>query len=300
MKIVVSGGTGFIGRRVVRALRAGDHELVVMTRHPERYAPERGLTYAGWDGSSPPVSVMMGAGAVIHMAGEPLAGGRWTRNRKERILSSRTVSTAAIVAAIRAAKSPPGVLLSMSAVGFYGDAGRAMLTEEDGPGEGFLARVCAAWEEAALRARDLDVRVVLPRMGLVLGRGGGALAGMAVPFRLFLGGPLGPGTQCFPWIHVDDAVGALLFALAMEGVRGPVNVVAPEIPTMREFAHALGRALHRPSRLAVPAFLLRAVLGEMAVMVLGSQCVAPAVLTQNGYHFAYPSLGPALAALYAR
>jgi hypothetical protein len=298
MRVVLCGGTGFVGRHFMRRLLDEGHEVAVLTRHPGQYRAEQGITYSGWDSLASGPRVFERSDAVINLAGESLAGGRWTRARRERLLLSRTASTGAIVEAMRTAAHPPPVLLNISAVGFYGDTGTEIVTEQHEAGRGFLAEVCLAWEAAALKAVDLGIRVVIPRMGVVLGRPGGALDTMALLFRVFLGGTPGSGAQYVPWIHLDDAVDAALFSLRDGTMRGPVNLVAPESVTMREFSRALGSALHRPSLLPVPAFVLRGLLGEMAVMILASQRVTPSALIRNGFRFRFPSLQEALRSLF--
>ena len=297
MKILVTGGTGFLGGPLVEALRADGHDVVVLTRRPARdpgevqWAPAAGLDV--W------ARAFEGAGAVINLAGEPIAEGRWTTTRKRAILASRLEATSGVVAALRAAGASGAVLLSGSAIGYYGTPGDEPLDESSPGGNDFLATVCREWEHEALEASDL-ARVVLLRTGLVLALGGGALPQLALPFHLFAGGPLGSGRQVMSWIHRDDWVAMVRWALANASVRGPLNVTAPAPVTNREMASAIGRALHRPSFVPAPAFALRLALGEMAdAMILNGQRVLPRIAQQNGFAFRYESIDAALAGIYS-
>lgn len=237
-----------------------------------------------------------GADAVINLAGESIVARRWTEEQKERIRASRVYSSRSIVDAIRKAGVKPKLLLNASAVGIYGFHGNETLTEHDIAGRDFLSRVCAEWENEAKKAEDHGVRVVLLRTGIVLGYGGGALAKMLLPFKCFVGGPLGDGKQWMSWIQMEDEVGLILHLLSNSSARGAVNATAPNPVTMKEFCHTLGRLLKRPSWLPVPAFALRFLLGEMADMLLSGQRVLPAKARQLGYSFKYQSLSEALAA----
>ena len=241
-----------------------------------------------------------GAGAVINLAGEPIAEGRWTTTRKRAILSSRLEATSGVAAALRAAGASGAVLLSGSAIGYYGTPGDEPLDESSPGGTDFLATVCREWEHEALEASDL-ARVVLLRTGLVLARGGGALQQLALPFHLFAGGPLGSGRQVMSWVHRDDWIAMVRWALATASVRGPLNVTAPAPVSNREMASAIGRALHRPSFMPAPAFALRLALGEMAdAMILNGQRVLPRLAQQSGFTFRYESIDAALAEIYRR
>jgi uncharacterized protein (TIGR01777 family) len=302
MRIVVAGGSGFLGRGLVQSLLAAGDEVVLLTRRPRRIAEAAGLSAVSWDGTSQGswTALIDGAGAVVNLAGEPVAARRWSRKQKERILSSRIRSTRAIVEAVRHAARRPALLVSASAVGYYGTVGGKNVTEDSPPGSGFLPEVCAAWESEASRVEELGVRAVIPRIGIVLGEGGGALDRMLLPYRLFLGGPLGSGSQWFPWVHRDDVVESIRFAIKQENLRGPFNVAAPEPHTMAGFCLTLGRVLHRPSWLPVPSLALRLLLGEMAVVVLGGQKVVPARLLSLGYQFRFGRLQDALGDILRR
>lgn len=295
--VVVTGATGFIGEALLQALRADGMRVVVLARDPVRAAVRLGPDVAcyEWNGVTPPASAAFdGACAVIHLAGEPIAGSRWTPARKAAILGSRRDGTRALVEAMAACATPPPVLVSASAIGYYGSRGDAWLREDASSGDDFLAEVCRAWEDAALRAVDHGIRVVTPRIGLVLDAGGGALAKLLPPARLGLGGPLGSGRQWWSWIHRDDLVALLLLAVHDVSLRGALNAVAPEPVTNAQMAATLGRVLGRPAMLPAPAFALRLLLGEMADMLLGSQRVAPARATAAGFRWRYATLEPAL------
>ena len=273
------------------ALETRGDDVVVVSRHP---AGPSG-TSVGWDAVEREVER---ADGVVHLAGEPVADARWTPERLERIRSSRVDTTTRLARAIASASSRPRVFVSASAIGVYGmRRDDVVCDEQTPPGDDVLARVCVAWEAAAEPARAAGVRVVHPRIGVVLGRGG-ALAKMEGAFRWFVGGPIGDGTQWMSWIHVDDAVRALLFLVDTETVSGAVNLVAPAPRTMNDMARAIGRALGRPSSMRVPAFALRLALGEgLAELLLTGQRVAPRRLEEAGFEFSFRSLDEALAGL---
>lgn len=294
--VVVAGGTGFLGRALVAALRAKGRDAVVVTRDPSRAALNAGARAVSW--SDLPAAVD-GADAVVNLAGETIAQ-RWTDAAKARIVASRAEAAEKVGAALRAAKRKPAVLVNASAVGFYGNRGDEELDEASPAGTGFLAETCLAWEEAARRAVPEEVRLVLPRIGVVLGEEGGALSKMLLPFRLGLGGPLGSGRQWMPWIHRDDLVSLLLAALDEPRFEGPVVAAAPNPVTMKEFAATLGRVLRRPALAPAPAFAIRAAMGEMASLVLDGQKALPGKALALGFGFRFERLEPALADLLAR
>ncbi len=297
MKIVAAGVTGFIGTTLLRRLEEQKHDVILLTRSPDKQKEIGSFTrVVGWDGNTAGEwqKHVDGASVVINLTGEPIAGRRWSVDQKKRILDSRVNSTRAIVEAIRRASKKPDVLVNASAVGFYGAVEEGDVTESKGAGEGFLAATCERWEEEARTAESLGVRVVLLRTGVVIGDGGGALAKMVPPFKFFVGGPIGSGAQWFPWIHRDDVIGAILFAITNSNLHGPVNLAAPESVTMRQFCSALGSVLHRPSWAPVPAFALKLLLGEMSGMLLTGQKVIPQQLLKHGYRFVFPKLRPAL------
>ena len=296
MKILITGGTGLIGGRLARELGSAGHDVVVLTRNPTRAALPPGVRAVAWDAASPAGGGEMidADTAIVHLAGESIADGRWTAERKRRIRDSRVRSSEAVAAAIRDAKEKPRALLQGSAVGYYGPRGREPVTEDDGPGDDFLARVCADWEAATAGVEALGVRRALLRTGIVLARDGGALPKMLLPFKLFAGGPLGNGEQGFPWIHFDDEVGAIRFLLENEQARGPFNLTAPNPVSNRELARALGRVLGRPSFMPAPALALSLVLGEMSTMLLNGVYTVPKRLLELGYRFRFERIEDAL------
>lgn len=302
MNIVLAGGSGFIGGALVDALIARGDRPALLTRDPEAAQARWGVqaAYHAWDGRNDGdwIKTLDGADAVVNLSGASIADGRWTPPRKLVLIKSRVESTRALVSALSRAAKRPKVFVNASAVGFYGSASDGAMTETSPQGRDFLAALCGQWEREALAAEPLGARVVLARFGVVLGRGGGALPKMALPFKLFAGGPVGDGRQAFPWIHRDDVVGALLFALDREDLSGPVNVVAPGGLNNREFSAALGRALGRPSWAPVPAFVLKLALGEMSEMLLTGQNAVPKKLLAAGYKFKHETADSALNAIY--
>lgn len=299
MRILVTGATGLIGKPLCRLLAREGHELAVLSRRPETAQAVPNSKAWRWNAETeaPPDEAWAGVEAVVHLAGEPVAGGRWTEERKKRIRDSRVKGTRNLMAGMSRAAARPQVLINASAVGFYGNRGDEQLDESSSAGEGFLSDVCGEWEREAGRAEDLGVRVAMVRIGAVLSQEGGALEKILLPFKLGLGGRLGSGRQWFPWIHLDDIVGILRHTLLTPAVRGPVNGVAPGIVNNAEFTKELAAALHRPVFLPVPELALQIVLGEMGTVVLTSQRVHPRVALATGYQFIYPHLRPALAAL---
>jgi uncharacterized protein (TIGR01777 family) len=294
MRVTVTGGGGLIGTSVVAALRARGDEVTVLSRSGS------GAT-VGWDplAGPAPAAALDGRDGVIHLAGEPIAQ-RWSPAVREAIRASRTSGTANLVAGIEAAPQRPRVLVSASAVGFYGDRGDERLTEDSAPGDGFVAEVCVAWEQAALAARELGLRVCVLRTGVVLDRHGGALAKMLPPFRMGVGGPVAGGRQFISWIGLGDLAQLYLAALDDARYDGPLNATAPTPVTNADFSRALGRALHRPAALPVPATALRLLYGPMAEIVTGGQHVVPARLLELGHAFERPELDGALADALAR
>jgi uncharacterized protein (TIGR01777 family) len=299
MRVLITGGTGFIGRRLLERLTGQGDEAVVLSRSPERMGTLPGdSAVVAWDPlrEPAPAAAFAGVEAVFHLAGASVAG-RWTRAHKERIRASRVEGTRNLVATLTTLATRPKVLVSVSAVGWYGARGDEVLTEEAPAADTFLAGVCRDWEAEARRAEASGIRVVNPRIGLVLGPGGGALEKVLPLFRLGLGGRLGDGRQWWPWIHVEDVVGILLHAAATPDLKGPVNAVAPRPATNRVFTRALGRVLHRPALFAVPVPLLQLGLGEFAGVLLASQRVDAGRVTASGYRFRYPELVAALHAV---
>ncbi len=304
MKIVVTGATGFVGRPLVRSLLAHGHEVVAWTRNPERARlglPARCGTQS-WDPHRvTPPELLRSVDAVVHLAGESVAGSRWTEQRKREIRASRIDGSRSLVDAITAlpANERPRALISASAIGFYGDRGDEMLDEASPAGSGFLADVCRDWEAEVARAGSTGVRTVAVRVGVVLGKDGGALQAMLPPFRLGAGGRVGSGTQWMSWIHLDDLVALFVHAVETEALSGIVNGVAPTPVTNADFTRALGRALGRPTIVPVPGFALKLLLGEMSDILLASQRVVPQQTLASGFVFRFPELGAALHDLLA-
>ncbi len=304
MDIVITGATGFIGRHLVRRLIADGHEVSALTRNVERardLLPARCRLRSWRPGADIDPTLLSGAHAVVHLAGEGIADRAWTAARKQAIRESRVAGTRALVAALGSlpAAARPAALISASAIGYYGDRGDEELDEQSSAGSDFLADVCAAWEREALSAAPLGIRVGVIRIGVVLGRDGGALAKMLPPFRLGVGGRLGSGRQWMSWIHIDDLVNLFAHVTAHEDATGIFNGVAPAPVTNAAFTTALGRVLHRPAVMPVPAVALRLAFGEMAAVLLGSQRVLPRAAERVGFGFHYPAINAAFADLFA-
>ncbi|PZN04297.1 MAG: TIGR01777 family protein [Bacillota bacterium] len=318
MRVVIAGGTGLIGSALARRLQREGREVIVLTRSvaasgvggsggagvgdgPLRYVAWTAAPVGPGEPRPPWWEVVAGAAAVVNLAGASIAAGRWTPRQKQRIRESRLQATRALVQAIEAAEPRPAVLVSGSAVGYYGPRGDEVVDEATPAGDDFLSRVCVAWEAEARKAAVAGVRVALVRTGLVLAREGGALPRLVLPFRLGAGGPLGSGRQWMPWIHLDDLVALLVFLIERPGLEGPFNGTAPNPVRNRDFARSLGRVLGRPSWLPAPAFALRLALGEMAdALLLSGQRAVPRRAQQAGFRFRFPEVEPALRDLLAR
>jgi uncharacterized protein len=297
MNVLISGATGLIGSALIPALETGGHWVIRLTRSP------RSNEDVGWDPAAGEIdaSHLEDLDAVVHLAGESIAEGRWTPQKKRRIMDSRTRGTRLLAETIADLFEPPKVLVSASAVGYYGDRGNELLREESGPGSDFLAEVCKAWEAAADPAREAGIRVVHPRFGLVLSTEGGALARTLPIFRLGGGGRIGSGRQYWSWVAIDDVVGAILHALTDNSVEGPVNVGSPNPLTNAEYTKILGQVLNRPTIFPLPAPMARLALGEVAdALLLASQRIEPAKLKETGYEFRYLELEGALRHLLGR
>jgi uncharacterized protein (TIGR01777 family) len=302
--VAVTGATGLIGKALVRELQARGDEVTVLTRNGARASSELpGVTVCEW--SDPvhepaPAEAFAGRDAVAHLAGEPLAQ-RWTDDVKRRIRESRELGTRNLVAGLRESAEPrPRVLVSQSAVGWYGARGDEQLDESAPAASDFLAQVVAGWEAEARAAEELGMRVVLARTGVVLAESGGALEKMLPPFKLGVGGPVAGGGQYVSWIHLDDVVGAILFCVDEERAHGPVNVTAPDPVTNKELSKALGHVLRRPAVLPVPGLAVKALYGEMASVVTTGARVMPRRLEELGYEYRRPDLEPALRAALGR
>jgi uncharacterized protein (TIGR01777 family) len=296
MRVALTGATGRIGVKLVRRLVARGDDVIVLSRNPDKAARALQVAAEHWDPEAgpAPTSALAGRDAVVHLAGEDVAQ-RWTDETKRRIRSSREVGTRNLVAGLRAADPRPGVLVSSSAVGWYGPHGDEVLDESAPAAGDFLAQVCAAWEREAEAAEELGLRVVRVRTGVVLDKAGGALAKMLPPFKLGVGGPVAGGRQYMPWIHVDDLVDLYLAALdGGDAWTGAVNGTAPTPVTNAEFSKALGKALHRPALAPVPGFAIRLLFGEMADIVVHGQRAVPRRTQELGFRFAHPELDEAL------
>ncbi len=322
MKVAITGGTGFIGSELAKSLLDEGHDVVILTRQQARQARRAHpfldkAAWVSWPGDTPNdqedklrniqtyeiqpagednwLAALDGADAVVHLAGASIAEGRWNRTRKAAIRNSRILGTRNLVQGIYRLKRPPRVLISGSAIGFYGPRGDQEVTETDGPGQGFLAQVCQAWEQEARAAEQVGVRVILLRTGLVLEGQQGALPRMLLPFRLLMGGPLGSGQQWMSWIHLRDQIGLIRFLLEHPEASGPYNATAPQPVTNRQFSRFIGRLLHRPSLFPAPAPMLRLFLGEMAEeLLLTGQRAIPKRALEQGYSFQYADLESAL------
>ncbi len=298
MNITLTGATGFVGSRLLAKLVADGHRVHVLGRRRSPKLPGS-VAFSEWSAASePPPESLAGADAVIHLAGEPVAQ-RWTAEAKARIRNSRVEGTRLLVDALARQPRRPAVFVCASAIGIYGSRGDEILTETSTAGQGFLAEVVTDWESAAHAAEPLSIRVVLLRLGVVLGHGG-ALAKMLPPFRFGVGGRIGSGRQWMSWIHADDAIALILFALENSALRGPVNATSPQPVTNLEFTHELAAALHRPAIFPVPPVALKLLFGEMAGVLLGSQRVLPKMAEASGFQFRYPELRPALEILTSR
>lgn len=292
MRVLVSGSTGLVGNAVIKRLKAEGHEAIRLVRKRGNHGDPEVL----WNPSEGKIARdgLEGLDAVIHLAGENIAE-RWTEEKKRRIRDSRIVGTALLSSALAGLADPPKVMVSASAIGFYGDRGNEILGEDAAPGTGFLSEVCQGWENATEKAEKAGIRVVHMRIGVVLAAQGGALDAMLKPFKLGVGGVLGTGRQYMSWIALDDLVAAILFVLKKDGIEGAVNATAPRAVTNREFTKTLGKVLNRPTVLPAPAFGLRLVLGEMAdEMLLSSARCAPDRLKETGFGFNFVELERAL------
>ena len=298
MRVLITGGTGLIGTALVKSLRDSNCEVTILTRSPDRHqaSTPNGVRLEKWDGETAEGwgHLVSQVDAVVNLTGEGIANGRWSTTRKERIRESRIRAGNALVSAIRDAETAPGTLIQSSAVGYYGPGGDETMTEQNSPGEDFLARVCFDWEASTAEVEAMGVRRAVIRTGVVLSAQGGALPRMTLPFRLFAGGPLGSGKQYFPWIHIADEVAAIRFLLENEKASGPYNLAAPNPPRNREFVRDLGRAMGRPSLLPTPSFALQALFGEMSTVLLDGQRAVPARLQEDGYEFIFPETVAAL------
>jgi uncharacterized protein (TIGR01777 family) len=298
-KILMSGASGLVGRHLTAFLTTGGHRVTPLVRHPVR--PGEDAVYWNPQEGKIDCEALEGFDGVVHLAGENIGSGRWTVAQKKKIIESRVQGTGLLANALAHLKHPPKVMLSMSAVGYYGDRGEDQINESSAPGDGFLPQVAKAWESAAEPARKVGIRVVHPRLGVVLTPAGGALPKMLFPIQLGIGGWMGNGTQYVSWITMDDLIYALHYFLHYECIEGPVNLVAPQSVTNRQFTRILGKILNRPTFFKVPASALRILFGEMGeALLLSSTKIEPGILKQCGFEFAFPDLESALRHLLGR
>ncbi len=303
MKIVIAGGSGFVGQDVSQLLLHEGHSVIVLSRRVEkgtvtnpsqpRHIKWDGCTQGSWSQECD------GADVVINLSGAPIADKRWTPNRKRELIDSRVVSTRTLGEAIDGWETKPHTFLTASGIGYYGAQGATIVDETSPRGDGFLADLCLEWENAAQQIATSDLRVLQVRFGMVLGLDGGALQKMMFPFQWFLGGPILPGSQFVSWIHQQDLAQLILFLISHPSIQGPVNAVAPNTITMKDFCQALGKAMKRPSWFPVPEFILKTALGELASMLTTGQRVEPQQALQNGFSFAYPTLPVALNEIFS-
>lgn len=296
MRILIAGGTGFIGTALVQALRGDGHSVTVLTRSPEKARLPEGVRSAGWDAHSAAGwgHLIEETDAVVNLVGENLGGGLWTAKRKQRILDSRVNAGRAISEAVQAARQRPAVLVQSSGIGYYGFSGNRFVSEDSPAGSDYLAQVSVAWEDSTRAVEELGVRRVVTRNSLVLHGSEGIFPLVLLPFRLFVGGPLGSGQQWFPWIHLDDAVQAMLFLIKNQDASGVYNFSAPDPVTNAKLGKTIARVMRRPYYFPVPAFAMKAVLGELSTLVLEGQRAVPARLQELGYIFRFPTLEGAL------
>jgi uncharacterized protein len=308
MNILMTGATGLVGTALAKKFTAEGHSIYRLTRREtgKSTAVEAGVFDVPWNSSSGEIGdfsvsslgqMPTNVDAVINLAGAPVVGGRWTKERKAILRSSRANTTSGLVRAIVRMDKRPRVLISASAIGYYGNRGDELVTEKSAPGKDFLAELAKEWENEAVKAEGFGVRVVLLRFGIILAKQGGALPKMMLPFKYGLGGKLGSGRQWTSWISLQDVVAIIQAALRSESWKGPINLVAPEAVRNSDFTKSLGKVMHRPAIFAVPAFALRLAMGEMAETLLGGVRVAPQVLEQHGYRFLHANLEEALKAI---
>lgn len=302
MRVLITGGTGLIGSELTNNLCADGHDVIILSRSgtSDTFLPSHsqlvkwdGRTAEGWG------RLVNEVDAIVNLAGESISGanpvsGRWTAARKQRIVDSRVQAGQAIVQALKSATKRPEVLVQASAVGYYGPHGDEPVTEDTAPGNDFLADVCKQWEASVAGVEALGVRLAIIRTGVVLSSGGGALPFMALPFRYFVGGPLGSGKQYVPWIHEEDQISAIRFMIEHQSMRGAYNLCAPKPVTNADFGKAIGRALRRPSYMPAPEFAIRLGLGEFATLIVDGQRQIPRRLQQSGFRFQYEDVDTAL------
>lgn len=297
MRVIITGGSGLIGRALSADLLRGGHEVIILSRQPEYLAGlPVGVRPVKWDGHTAEGwgNLIDANGAIVNLAGEDISSSRWTDERKRAIRLSRLNASRAVAGAVEAAVEKPAVVIQASGVGYYGPGGDGEIIEETLPGHDFLAKLAVDWEASTASVEALGVRRVIIRTGVVLSATGQALPRMLLPFKLFVGGRLGGGRQWFPWIHVADEAGAIRFLIENKSARGPFNLTAPVPLTNAAFSRLLGRQLRRPALIPTPAFALRLAFGEMATIILDGQRAVPKRLLEAGFTFRFPEAGPAL------
>ena len=297
MRVIITGGTGLIGRALVENLASGGHEVVVLSRAPERTTGlPAGVRAERWDARTADgwVHLADGADAIVNLAGENLSAGRWTDEQKRRIQDSRLLAGQAVVQAVEQASRKPGVVIQASGIGYYGPCGDKEITEDAAPGRDWLAQVAVQWEDSSAAVEAMGVRRAVARTGVVLSTQGGALPRMMLPFQLFVGGPLGGGKQWFPWIHLQDEAAAIRFLIDTNAAAGPFNLAAPHPLTNAQFSRVLGQVMGRPAIIPAPAFVLRALFGEMATLLLDGQRGVPKRLLELGFQFRFTQAEAAL------
>lgn len=300
MKIAITGGTGFVGQALTEELLEHHHEVMILTRNPDKYDNRSGVTYVKWlsDGAKPE-DALEGIQAFINLAGESINSGRWTDERKKRIINSRINSTQEVMNIIKTLKEKPACLINASAIGYYPSSKTNTYTEASTEtADNFLGETVQIWEREASKANQLDIRVAYARFGIILGEEEGALPRIALPYKMFVGGTVGSGDQWMSWVHIKDIARAVHFIIETESISGPVNVTAPSPVTMKEFGKTLGAVLGRPHWIPVPSLALKVAMGEMSALVLEGQKVLPSVLSENGFKFEYPELKSALIDIY--
>ncbi|MCI0518883.1 MAG: TIGR01777 family oxidoreductase [Chloroflexi bacterium] len=296
MKVIIAGGSGLLGHTLAANLLQDGHQVIVLSRGASRPAGPQQPQVVHWDGQTTRGwgDVAEAADAIVNLAGENLSAGLWTAQRKRAILASRRNAGLAVAQVVAAARVKPQVVIQAAAVGYYGDRREADLAETEPPGDDFLAQVCQAWEDSSRGVEDLGVRRCVLRLGVILDRDSGVLPRMALTTRLFIGGPLGSGKQWLPWIHREDAAGAIRFLIETPSAHGVFNLVAPQVVTNRQFFQTLGKVMRRPSFMPAPSFAIRLLFGEMSMVVLTGQNVSARRLEQAGFQFKYGQLEAAL------
>ncbi|MCA1055621.1 TIGR01777 family oxidoreductase [Rossellomorea aquimaris] len=300
MKIAITGGTGFVGQAVTAELLAHGHEVIILTRNPDKYDDQSGISYVKWlTDDADPLGELQGTEVFINLAGESINSGRWTDERKKRIINSRITSTREVIHLMNNLPDKPSCLVNASAIGYYPSSTSNTYTEaSEEKASDFLGETVQIWEKEASKADDAGFRVVYTRFGIILGEEGGALPRMALPYKMFVGGTVLPGDQWMSWIHITDVAKSVRFSAEHDSISGPVNITAPSPLRMKDFGIVLGKVLGRPHWMPVPPFALKIAMGEMSQLVLEGQKVLPSVLLEHGFQFTYPELQGALENIY--